>query len=417
MLDSIAIWIIASLTILGVLWRPGGIREVWWAASGALLLVAFRLLPLADAGSAAWSGKDVYLFLTGMMLLADMARRQGLFDWIAASASRASNGSPRRLFLLVYLAGVAVTALLSNDATAVVLTPAVLAVVRRAKAKPMPYLFICAMVANAASFLLPISNPANLVVFGDRLPGLSQWLRWFLLPALVSVLVTFVALRFFWREELREELAPQTESPKLSRGGIVTALGLLLSIGALLTASAFEVPLGATTCAAAFAVLLIVTAMTSLDELRATLSEVSWSILPLVAALFAIVEAVKNAGALHLTAAALSRIATLPAPWSAVAAAWGTAILANVVNNLPAGLIGSAGLQASGVSTILHRAVLIGIDLGPSIAITGSLSTILWLTALRKENIEVTGATFFRVGVLVTLPSLTLATLALLLTR
>lgn len=417
MLDAIAIWIIAALTILGVLWRPGGIREVWWAASGALLLVAFRLLPLADAGRAAWSGKDVYLFLTGMMLLADMARRQGLFDWIAASAARASRGSPRRLFLLVYLAGVVVTALLSNDATAVVLTPAVLAVVRQAKAKPMPYLFICALVANAASFLLPISNPANLVVFGDRLPGLPQWLHWFLLPAIVSVLVTFVALRFLWRAELRERLGPLTESPRLSRGGIVTAFGLFFSIGALLTASAFEVPLGAPTCAAAFVVLLIVTAMTSLDELRATLSEVSWSILPLVAALFAIVEALKNAGALHLTAAALSRVATLAAPWSAVTAAWGTAILANLVNNLPAGLIGSSGLQASGVSTILRRAVLIGIDLGPSIAITGSLSTILWLTALRKENIEVTGATFIRVGVLVTLPSLTLATLALLLTR
>lgn len=417
MLDAIAIWVIASLTILGVMWRPGGIREVWWAASGALLLIACRLLPLADAGRAAWSGKDVYLFLIGMMLLADMARRQGLFDWIAASAARASNGSPRRLFLLVYLAGVVVTALLSNDATAVVLTPAVLAVVRHARAKPMPYLFICAMVANAASFLLPISNPANLIIFGDRLPALPQWLHWFLLPAIVSVLVTFLALRFLWREELREKLAPQTESPKLSRGGIVTACGLLLSIGALLTASAFQVPLGAPTCAAAFAVLLIVTAMTSLDELRATLSEVSWSILPLVAALFTIVEAVKSAGALHLTASALSRVATLPGLWSAIAAAWGTAGLANLVNNLPAGLIGSAGLQASGVSTTMHRAVLIGIDLGPSIAITGSLSTILWLTALRKENIEVTGATFLRIGVLVTLPALTFATLALLLTH
>jgi arsenical pump membrane protein len=382
-----------------------------------LLLVAFRLLPLADAGRAAWSGKEVYLFLTGMMLLAEMAKREGLFDWIAASAARASGGSPSRLFLLVYLAAVLVTALLSNDATAVVLTPAVLAVVRRAKARPMPYLYICAMVANAASFLLPISNPANLVVFGDRLPGLPQWLHWFLLPGILSVVVTFVALRFIWRDELRERLVPQTERLKLSRGGVVTACGLLLSIGALLTASAFEVPLGAPTCVAAFVVLLVVTAMTSVEELRVTLSEVSWSVLPLVAALFVIVEAVRSAGALHLTASALSRLAALPPPWPAVVAAWSTAVIANLINNLPAGLIASAGLQASSVSTTMHRAVLIGIDLGPSIAITGSLSTILWLTALRKEEIEVTGRTFLRFGVLVTLPALTLATMALLLTR
>src|ERR1700730_14747112 len=290
MFDAIAIWVIAVLAILGVLWRPGGIREVWWAATGALLLVASRLLPLADAGRAAWSGKEVYLFLTGMMLLAEMAKREGLFDWIAASAARASGGSPRRLFLLVYLAGVLVTALLSNDATAVVLTPAVLAVVRRAKARPMPYLYICALVANAAGFLLPISNPANLVVFGDHLPPLPQWLHWFLLPAILALVVTFIMLRLIWRNELREPLAPLTESPKLSRAGVVTACGLLLSIAALLTASAFEVPLGGPTCAAAFLVLLIVAMMTSVQESRATFAAVSWSILPLVAALFTIVE-------------------------------------------------------------------------------------------------------------------------------
>jgi arsenical pump membrane protein len=417
MFDAIAIWVIAVLAILGVLWRPGGIREVWWAATGALLLVASRLLPLADAGRAAWSGKEVYLFLTGMMLLAEMAKREGLFDWIAASAARASNGSPRRLFLLVYLAGVLVTALLSNDATAVVLTPAVLAVVRRAKASPMPYLYVCALVANAAGFLLPISNPANLVVFGDHLPSLAQWLHWFLLPAILALVVTFIMLRLLWRKELREPLAPLTERPKLSRSGIVTACGLLLSIAALLTASAFEIPLGGPTCAAAFLVLLIVTMMTSVQESRATLAAVSWSILPLVAALFAIVEAVKSAGALHLTAAVFSRLATLPDPLAMLAAAWSTAVVANIVNNLPAGLIGAAGLHAAGASTTLHRAVLIGIDLGPSIAITGSLSTILWLIALRKEEIDVTGATFSRIGLLVTLPALTVSTLALLLTR
>ncbi len=79
-------------------------------------------------------------------------------------------GSPQRLFLLIYIVGTLVTVLLSNDATAIVLTPAVYAATRAAGAKPLPYLFVCAFIANAASFVLPISNPANLVVFGDRMP-------------------------------------------------------------------------------------------------------------------------------------------------------------------------------------------------------------------------------------------------------
>ena len=127
-----------------------------------------NLLPWPDALAAAGKGMDVYFFLIGMMLLAEVARKEGLFDWLAAWAVRHSHGSAKRLFLIVYVVGTIVTVLLSNDATAVVLTPAVYAATRAAKVEPLPYLFICAFIANAASFVLPISNPANLVVFGKQ---------------------------------------------------------------------------------------------------------------------------------------------------------------------------------------------------------------------------------------------------------
>src|SRR6201999_3937138 len=109
-----------------------------------------------------------YLFLIGMMVLAELARHEGLFDWLAALAVKLSGGSPSPLFVLIFVVGTGVAIFLSNDATAVVLTPAVYAAAARAKAKPLPYLFICAFIANAASFVLPISNPANLVVYGAQ---------------------------------------------------------------------------------------------------------------------------------------------------------------------------------------------------------------------------------------------------------
>ena len=126
---------------------------------------------MSQAATAIAKGLDVYLFLTGMMLLSELARRQGVFDWLASLAVKAAKGSPARLFLLVYLVGTAVTVFLSNDATAVVLTPAVYAAVKKAGTKALPYLLICAFIANAASFVLPISNPANLVVYGKHLPA------------------------------------------------------------------------------------------------------------------------------------------------------------------------------------------------------------------------------------------------------
>ena len=159
--------------------------------AGAALLVLLNLLPWPDALAAAGKGMDVYFFLIGMMLLAEVARQEGLFDWLAAQAVRHSHGSAKRLFLIVYVVGTIVTVLLSNDATAVVLTPAVYAATRAAKVEPLPYLFICAFIANAASFVLPISNPANLVVFGKQMPPLSEWLRTFALPSVVAIVVTY----------------------------------------------------------------------------------------------------------------------------------------------------------------------------------------------------------------------------------
>ena len=184
---------IAGLATAGVILRPFHWPEAIWAVAGAALLVLAGLLPASAAWSGVARGADVYMFLTGMMLLSEAARREGLFDFLAAEAAKHARGSAKRLFLLVYLVGVLVTVFLSNDATAVVLTPAVFAATQAAKVeKPLPYLYICAFVANAASFVLPISNPANLVVYGRAgLPPLLDWLRAFALPSLAAIGVTY----------------------------------------------------------------------------------------------------------------------------------------------------------------------------------------------------------------------------------
>ncbi len=146
---------IVAVSILLMLIRPKNIPEVYWVGGGALLLVALRLIPLQLAGKAVAEGSDVYLFLIGMMLLSELARENGVFDWLSSVAVRSANGSCSRLFTLVYGIGTVVTIFMSNDATAVVLTPAILTAVRKAKVEPLPYLFVCALIANAASFRSP----------------------------------------------------------------------------------------------------------------------------------------------------------------------------------------------------------------------------------------------------------------------
>lgn len=244
-MTNFAIWIITILAIAGVITRPFKIPEAVWAVSGAVLLVVFRLILAGDALIGIGNGTDVYLFLTGMMLLSETAREEGLFNWMAAHASRLAGGSANRLFLLIYLVGALVTIFLSNDATAVVLTPAVAAAVKAAKvSKPLPYLLICAFIANAASFVLPISNPANLVIYGSHMPTLLAWLSAYALPSVVAIVSTYGLLYLTQRSALKQTIETHLLMPVLPPGGQMALLGIMATAIILLIASAYDIRLG-----------------------------------------------------------------------------------------------------------------------------------------------------------------------------
>jgi arsenical pump membrane protein len=391
--------LIVAASILLMLVRPRGISEVYWVGAGALLLVLLRLIPLRLAGQAAAAGTDVYLFLTGMMLLSELARASGVFTWMAAVAEQHANGSPARLFTLVYLVGTLVTVFLSNDATAVVLTPAVLAAVRRANAKPLPYLFACAFIANAASFVLPISNPANLVVFRGHMPSLAHWVSSFALPSCVSILSTYAVLRWCFRGELRAPLPLDRERTHLTGNGRLVLVGIVGVAMVLMIVSGLNIDLGLPTCICGVAITLVISMRARTNPLKIARG-VSWSVIPLVAGLFVLMEAMVSVGALRYTAAALAWAERLPAAVGALLTGAFVGLGNNVINNLPLGLIAGSTLNSAHVHGLIQNAVLIGVDLGPNLSVTGSLATILWLIAMRREGLEVGFGAFLKVGLI-----------------
>jgi arsenical pump membrane protein len=414
--DNLAIWAIAGLATAGVIVRPFKLPEAVWAVSGAAMLIVLGLLPGRDALRAVGRGLDVYLFLTGMMLLSETARREGVFDWVASHAVNWARGSPTRLFPLIYGVGVVVTALLSNDATAVVLTPAVYAATRKARVEPHPYLLICAFIANAASFTLPISNPANLVLYADHTPPLGRWLASFALPSVLSILVTYAVLRIVERSRLRAPCDSAVETPKLTPGGWTALAGIALTAVALLGVSAFDIPLGPPTCILGVLTLVAVL-IRDRTALASLLGGVSWAVLPLVAGLFVLVEALNRTGLTESLATAMRAATRVSEAGAAAGAGCLLALAANLMNNLPAGLLASATVAQAHAPRTVVDALLIGVDLGPNLSITGSLATILWLTAIRREGESIGFWRFLRVGVLVTPPALALAIGARLLIR
>ncbi len=408
-MGTYAIAIIAALTIVGIIIRPFKLPEFASAVAGAAALLIFGLLSPAEALAGVLKGSDVYLFLLGMMLLAETARREKLFDWLASHALKSAKGSPVKLFVLIYLVGIFVTAFLSNDATAVVLTPAVASAVKTAEAKkPLPYLFICAFIANAASFILPISNPANLVIYSSHMPPLTEWLPQYIVPSLVAVVSTFFLLMFSQRKSFKQKIAAAIEIPSLSPGGKITLWSIICTAVILMISSALGIDLGLPAAITGIAVALLVTVIGK-KKLKMLISEVSWSVLPLVAGLFVIVEALNKTGMTEKLTALLNAHAAASPQSTVWSSGLITAFACNIMNNLPAGLIAGNVMHSAVVPESVRSAVLVGIDLGPNLSVTGSLATILWLVALRREGISISGFRFLKTGLLV-------MTVALLLT-
>ena len=395
----LALIVVASILLMLI--RAWKIPEACWIAAGVVLLLLFRLEPLSGVAHAAAKGTDVYLFLIGMMLLSELSAVHGVFDWLSSAAVRHARGSTSLLFFLVYGAGTLVTIFMSNDATAVVLTPAILAAVRKARLEPLPYLFVCAFIANAASFVLPISNPANLVVFHKEMPALGEWLLRFGLPSFLSIVTTFFVLRWLFRRNLRAPITVQMDENHFLRDhGKLMLAGLGATAAVLLVASALNWDLGLPTCLTALAVTVIISAISRNNPLP-LFREISWSTLALVAGLFIMVDAVERTGAMRATQDWLARVIAMPVTAGAMLAGFAVGVANNLVNNLPLGLIAGSTLQATHGKGLIASSVLIGVDLGPNLSITGSLATILWLIALRKEKLEVGFWSFLKIGAIV----------------
>jgi len=222
----------------------------------------------------------------------------------------------------------------------------VIVAVRAAKIKnPLPFLFICAFVANAASFVLPISNPANIVVYGKDLPPLESWLRQFALPSIVAVVVTFICLYFNQRRNINLPIERNIAIPPLSNDAKISFIGIGFAAVVLLVCSALGYDLGLPTAMSSIALLLIIILKKGTTELK-LLQHISWGVLPMIAGLFIIVEGLMKTGLLQFMHHALEKGLAQSETQTTWLSGVGIGFLSNVMNNLPAALAVSDVVQA-----------------------------------------------------------------------
>ncbi|MFF2144613.1 arsenic transporter [Kitasatospora sp. NPDC058190] len=403
--EALSVGLLVLVLVCAVV-RPWGWPEAVVAVPAAGLVIATGAIPSAHAVAEAERLGPVIGFLAAVLVLAQLCDDEGLFHACGAWMARTSAGSPRRLLAQVFVVASVITAVLSLDATVVLLTPVVFATAARLGARPKPHLYACTHLSNTASLLLPVSNLTNLLAFAASGLSFTRFAALMALPWLAAIAVEYVVLRRFFAADLDAgaPAAAETQAPEMPLFALVTVAGTLA--GFVLTSA-----LGVDPAWAAFAGALVL-AGRALAQRRTTpaaiLRSAAVPFLAFVLALGVVVRAVVDNGLASALGHLVPHGTSLPALLGVAALA---AVLANVINNLPATLVLLPLAVPSGSAAVL--AVLLGVNIGPNLTYAGSLATLLWRRIVREHDTEIGLGEFTRLGLLVVPAALALAVVAL----
>ena len=402
MSEVVALVVLAACLAAAVA-RPRWAPDWGVAAGGAIVLVAVGILSSADARSALRQLAPTVGFLAALLVLADGCRRAGMFDALGAGMALGSRGRPARLLAMVFLAASVTTAVLSLDATVVLLTPIVFATAARLRTNARPHVYACTHLANSASLLLPVSNLTNLLAF--RASGLSfaRFGGLMMLPWLVALGIEWVVLRRSFAGDLQRPAARSAravERPELPTFALAV-VGLTL-VGFVLSSLVGIAPVW---IAAAGALVMVVRQRpVPKDAVRAA----EPAFLVFVLGLGVVVRAASQHGLSTAVDSILPHGTALPA---LLLVAVVSAAVANLLNNLPATLIILPVAAASGPGAVL--AMLVGVNVGPNLTYVGSLATLLWRRIVHAHDEETDMGEFTRLGLLTVPASLIACTVAL----
>ena len=411
-------------TLVLVIWQPRGLGIGWSAAGGAAVALALGVVHPADipiVWGIVWNATAAFVAVIIISLLLDEA---GFFEWAALHFARWGRGNGRRLFALIVLLGAAVSALFANDGAALILTPIVMAMLVAlgfSPASTLAFVMAAGFIADTASLPLVVSNLVNIVSADFFSIGFNEYAAVMVPVNLVAVAATLTALYLYFRQDLpatydmrllRTPAAAIRDRSVFRAGWVVLALLLVGFFGL----EPLGVPVSAVAGVGAI-VLLAVAARGRVIRVGKVLKGAPWQIVVFSLGMYLVVYGLRNAGLTAHLAGVLDRLAQGGVWGAALGTGFLSAGLSSVMNNMPTVLVGALSIDQSNAAGIVKQSMvyanIIGCDLGPKITPIGSLATLLWLHVLSRKGMTIAWGNYFRVGITLTIPVLTVTLAAL----
>lgn len=416
-----AYWILA-LTVGTALARPavGPLRVQPHAAAvlGAALMILLGVLPLSTAYQTLGFLFRPALTIVSLMAITLVAERAGLFRLVAWSVARLANGDARRLFTYLFIAGTLTGALFTNDAAVLIFTPLVYRLVEEVQtplwgaAQKIPFYFAVLYVANLVGAFVT-SNPINIVVSEWFGIGFLEYARWMMLPALISMVVSYWGLRLYFRRDLPEHCGRLPATPPIERPRFLAASGVILVLTLLGFCTEGVTGIPTVFVAAGGAALLLVVHHWFGEPVSLIARGIAWDVIAFLVGMFLVAKGLSASGLTDQVGRLILAAHEMSVATGSLVTGFTAALCSAVMNNHPVAgtmaiAIGDLPLGESG-TRLTAMAALIGADLGPKLLPIGSLAALMWFRMLRERGVAIPYTQYIKVGVPVTLVAILLA--------